>query len=221
MPEPELVPLELDHLVQRVALEDLQLVGVRTQAEEADRIVLEFLVALCVVADVLADERQQDDRVLDLVDLITGDVLLHAIFTLVDVFELLLLEHALVLAAQDVDGIIVGAEDLGVVGVGARPLVVVEVVAEDLAVEERLDFDSLVDDVGQVLEEEVATGEVVLVLHYVLNNLTNSLDLVVPEGVVDGRPVEILLVLDWPLLDFVLVEDGVPLVEVLLELVVE
>ena len=105
----------------------------------------------------------------------------------------------------------------GRVGVGRGPLVTVELVAEDLRVEQWCYLDSLLHQFGEVVLEQVATDEVVLVMDHVVHDRADGTDLVVLKGGVNCRSVEVLL--DVVGLGYlVLVEDWELSLEVLLVL---
>lgn len=100
----------------------------------------------------------------------------------------------------------------------ARPFIIVKIKAEHLAVQQDLDFNSFFDDSWQIFVEEVRGGVVILVPHDVVYNGTHCFYLVVLEGSVDCRPVEVLLVCLRPLLHLVFVKYGVVLVKVIVEI---
>ena len=80
----------------------------------------------------------------------------------------------------------------------ARPLVKLNFHQEHIAIQQLLQLDSFLEDFVNVLLEKEGGCKIVLVSHYVLNDQLYRFYLIVFYGVVKGRPVEVLGLLEVP-----------------------
>ena len=93
------------------------------------------------------------------------------------------------------DRVVIRPHDCVWVDVVGRPFIVIELKVKHVAFQQGLDEDINFKDLGQVLEEQEGGRVVVLVGNDVVDDQLDSLHLVVLESIVNGRSVEVLVVL--------------------------
>jgi hypothetical protein len=80
------------------------------------------------------------------------------------------------------EGSIIGPDSILEVSMVSRPIIEVKPHIEYLAPQEWLNIDALLQQDGEVLEEQIARNMVVLELHHVVNQVLHSFHLVVFQG---------------------------------------
>lgn len=173
----KLCPLELDELLNRLGLEDLEFIRVDTKLHNGNLFVIIGLflatIVINVVLHVLGKTRKQIDGVLDLVNLPFLAILIKGVFIIhfSDVAE----DRVVCFLQPDIENrAVVGHGDLIFVEVGAGPLIEIESIVEHLRVKETHHVDALFKQENEVLVEQVRRVEVVLVISDVVDDQLGS-----------------------------------------------
>ena len=194
-------------------IKDVKLIRICCHLHEADIFVLVNKGTIWFSDGIFLDHWEHIDVVTDFVHFAWVSPVFY--FTV----EPLFVEYRLIFKPQFENWRIIWSHIRIFISVSWWPLVIVELEAENVAVEEGSDFNSLVNELWNILLEQVGRHKCILVFGDVINDVAHSSNLVVPHCTVNSWPIKVSAFV-IAFLDFVLVEDRILHLEVLFVLVV-